>query len=332
MICKTVNLCKEDLRSLKALLWNYLYHLLRRYNGIEHEKYIEYVIEILKTSSFESKKHILILAKHSAKTDGLIMLKKLDWDFRYFGIPMGRIEYLIANGAYQKSVNIKIRLLRTLFQECKCENVRHLTARVDIEDISSIHALEETGFKLMTTEHIGIIDKKSSQFLQIKPVNGLIIRKFRKSDLAEIVKIGKDISSSVYSRFAFDPGLRFDKSRRYYIKVTQNIYSYADRIFVGVKDNKIIGFIAYKLFDELFTKIIKRKMAFVVLGGILSSQRRKGIGTFIFGNADRFLLKEVDAIMGRVYLHNIPMFEFIKKQRDVYQSLTIQHCFHKFLE
>lgn len=131
---------------------------------------------------------------------GVAEWRTLEWDTEQFGIAAARLELLEACGSYAESRAAKQKLLASVLVQCREAGIRHLSARVDTADFTTIHVLEEAGFEL--------IDGIQTFLL---PLNGNHTsappgsRLFEPKDLPEVLEIGR--TAFIFDRFHADPAL-----------------------------------------------------------------------------------------------------------------------------
>ena len=86
----------------------------------------------------------IVLETRDGDRVAVAVARVLDWDSGFFGVPMGRIEYLLASD----SEMLRAALDRAL-DALAARGVRHVSARVDVADIGGMAVLESAGFRLM---------------------------------------------------------------------------------------------------------------------------------------------------------------------------------------
>ena len=127
--------------------------------------------------------------------------RTLDWDTGEFGMLAARLDVLEASGAYDEARAQKRELLAKVLDQCRAAGIRHLSARVDTGDFTTMHALEEAGFELIDgIQTFGI--SLNGNHAPLPPGTRL----FEPSDLAEVLEIGR--TAFIYDRFHADPSLR----------------------------------------------------------------------------------------------------------------------------
>lgn len=124
----------------------------------------------------------------------------LAWDTEQFGIPAARLELLEACGSYTQSRAEKHRLLVLVLDQCRRFGVKHLSARVDAGNFTTIHALEEANFELM--DGIQTFRLRLNGNHTSRPFG---TRLFGPKDLSEVLEIGR--TAFIFDRFHADPML-----------------------------------------------------------------------------------------------------------------------------
>ena len=115
----------------------------------------------------------------------------LPWDSEQFGFPAARLES-----------GVDAARLPFILEECRRAGIRHLIARVDASDLSTIHALEGEGFQLLDGIQTFERDFDGDQWPE--PA-GLVVHRFRPSHRAQVVAIAR--RAFVYDRFHADASL-----------------------------------------------------------------------------------------------------------------------------
>lgn len=124
----------------------------------------------------------------------------LEWDTAEFGMAAARLDTLEATGDYTEARTRKREVLGQVLDECREAGIRHLSARVDTGDFTSIHALEEAGFELIDgIQTFGL----SLDGNHASPPSGT--RLFEPSDLPQVLEIGR--TAFIFDRFHADPAL-----------------------------------------------------------------------------------------------------------------------------
>lgn len=169
----------------------------------------------------------------------------LDWDTRQFGFPAARLELLNAFGSYTEARARKEELLAAVLEECRTARIRHLSARVDTGDLTSIHALEKAGFELID----GIQTFRLSLYGTCHP-QPTGTRLFGPGDLPEILEIGR--TAFVFDRFHSDPALTTATADQVNESWTRNCCEggSADAVIVAEDSGHVASYVTCKVDRE----------------------------------------------------------------------------------
>mgnify|MGYP001596271299 CR=1 FL=1 len=169
---------------------------------------------------------------------GTAAWRTLEWDTEQFGIRAARLDLLDAPGSYAEARAEKRELLASVLDQCREAGIRHLSARVDTGDFSTIHALEEAGFEL--------IDGIQTFLL---PLNGNHTaappgtRLFEAGDLPEILEIGR--TAFIFDRFHGDPALAPSVADQVNENWTRNccLGIAADAVVVAEEEGRVVSYV-----------------------------------------------------------------------------------------
>ena len=173
---------------------------------------------------------------------GAATWRKLEWDTQQFGFPAARLELLDAYGSYADAHGQKRKLLSAVFEECREAGIRHLTARVDTGDFTSIHALEEAGFQLI--DGIQTFQLSLQDDCPLPPAGA---RLFEPGDLPEILEIGR--TAFTFDRFHADPALCAAVADKVNENWTRNCCegSAADAVVVAEESGRVASYVTCKI-------------------------------------------------------------------------------------
>ncbi len=220
----------------------------------------------------------VLVAKEENEIVGLVSLKRSDWDTKHFGIEISKIGHLLATGDYLRSYSIKRRLVSALISKCERELLLHVSARVSKEDLSSIHALEDSRFKLMDVLVTYSVDlRKISPLSMEKKFN---VRKFRSEEIPLLSQIALHCfqdSALATDRFHADPVLPKEKSGEVYSKwlISSSIDPSSD-VLVAEIDGRPVGFNVCNVVGSLSDSIGLR-LGNMVLTAVEPSARNQSV-------------------------------------------------------
>lgn len=237
----------KDIDKIHGLITSYKFCNYRTYRLIDKDRLAEYRMSQILELLNDNRNRVLV-AENEKEVIGLVVLRLLPWDTKFFGFTMGKLDYLVSMGGYEKSITIKRYLLSSLMAVCRREKFIHLNCRVDIEDISSLHALEENGFRIMDTMVTFAFDCRKPKISYLRSIYR--VRNFKKSDLPYLIDIAE--SSFSKDRFHLENSIPKEKANSLYGEWIRNS-SHKDHILVSVNSaDTPVGFFTHRLFGRLF--------------------------------------------------------------------------------
>jgi RimJ/RimL family protein N-acetyltransferase len=200
-----------------------------------------------------------------------VVARRLAWDSGFFGVPMARIEYLVATdpAACREA-------LRACLASLRAEGVRHVAARVDVADLAAIALLEDHGFRLRDA----LVTYASRPGKEpAKPVRSRgRIRPFRDDDVPELLDITREAFRDFRSRFHADPALPRDRVDGFYEEWARQSFAgvMADRVIVSEgSTGTVLGYLAFRRREP-----VSALAGIPVFGGGLGACRRSSPGAF----------------------------------------------------
>ncbi len=190
-----------------------------------------------------------LFAKDSKGLCGVASLVDLNWDSKYFGLAMAEIRHFIAKYDSINKFDVYRFLLSAIIQQCKNKDIKHVSIKVDSGDLVAVHALEKKGFLLNGAHLTYVFDFRKIHMPVFKDF--CHIRPYKKSDLPVLLEIAKKYPP--ISKYSNDPGLPRDKVDKLYVEWVKNACNslIADCVLVAERNNKVVGFISFKINDEL---------------------------------------------------------------------------------
>ena len=169
---------------------------------------------------------------------GVAEWRRLQWDTEQFGFPAARLDLLDAHGSYVECRACKRDLLASVLHECREAGIRHLSARVDTSDLSTIHALEEVGFELIDGIQTFLLPLDGNH---ASAPSGT--RLFDPRDLPEVLEIGR--TAFVFDRFHADPALSPAVADRINESWTRNccLGTAADAVVVAEEEGRVASYV-----------------------------------------------------------------------------------------
>lgn len=310
----------KQIYKINDLIKDYPFSDYRFYN-IPKEKLYRYSYNQFLKLAMDKNAWVFVNIERK-KINGISILRCLQWDTRHFEMRMGGIEYLIAQGFYWNNRKIKNKLLSFMLRFCQERKIFHLSAKIDANDISSIHVLEKNGFKLMDTS-ITYIFSKNKKIPNLRSLYK--VRNFRKGDLNTLVDLAK--RSFRRHRFYFDPFIPSNKADDLYGEWLKNYCKnpLIHKVLVAERNKKVVGFFAYRL-----NKDIERAMGYKIASrGLLSvSPKAKGAFVSLAKAACHDVILNYDFGEFDTQINN---FETIKMcQRFGLDLIRVKYIFHRW--
>ncbi len=168
--------------------------------------------------------------------------RALEWDSRFFDVPMGRVEYLLASDSQLLPV-----ALEQIVDALVARGVRHVSARVDVADIALMAVFESGGFHLMDALVTYTTRPRKEPPNVVREVGA--IREFRPEDGPELLEIAEEAYRDFKGRFHLDPHLPNDRCNAFYLEWARQCVgsAMADMILVSEgADGRLLGFLAFK--------------------------------------------------------------------------------------
>ena len=191
---------------------------------------------------------VVSLAEHDGHR-AMAIARFLEWDSRFFGVPMARIEYVLA-----PSPALTAAALDAAIEALRSRGARHISARVDVADIESIGVCEANGFRLMDTLVTYITRPRKEPPNEVKEVGR--IRPYRAEDADSIVEITAEAYRGFRGRFQLDANIPKERADAFYVEWARQCVGsrMADMIVVSeAADGRILGYLAFRRREPVST-------------------------------------------------------------------------------
>lgn len=276
MRLKVSSLNRDRIKEVISLIQSYRYKPYHSYPDLSEEQITEYFLKEVSNLILESRKNFIFTTEKEGRIVGLAIIEKLPWDTEFFGIKMAKISHLIGYGSYQNAFDIKNELLTYISTLCLKEDIKFLSIKVNIGDYSSIHCLEEHGFRIMSTCATYLMEKeKYLAKYRDKITSNCTIRPYQDKDFSNLIAISK--GSCVKSHFKADPSISQEKASDLYNEWIKNsCKGLVDEVIVIEADNKVIGCATFDI-DKKFSTWFGYKLGRTPLIVFSKSVRGKGL-------------------------------------------------------
>jgi RimJ/RimL family protein N-acetyltransferase len=263
---------------------------------------------------------------------GLVTYSKLEWDSTHFGMPMGAVRDVIMSEKLPNLVKIKKGAITLALSELRKKGITHVSTKADIYDITTVHALEMAGFRLMGTTIIYAFDFRRFQIPEFEDQCTLRLAKVEDEDtLIRIAAISFSKTRVSEDRFHSDPDLPEEKSNALYIEWIRNSIEgeIADAIIVAELEGKPVGFTTVENFraraDEVGVNI-----GALLLSAVLPEARGRGVYTSMIKKGLEYLRPKVGIVELGTQITNFPVQKAWSKLGFKLASGT--YAFHRTLQ
>lgn len=259
---------RDRLSALDSLLARYPYHDFRHYPRFPPEARTRALIHELEAATAHGT---LLAAWAGDDPVGVGFVEPLAWDTSFFGLPMGRIGPLVVDAQGQQGLD---PLLDALLKAAGDLGLRHLAVKVDCGHLEAVQALEARGFRLMDCLVTYLYDTQD-------PPPGtkqlVLVRDYRTGDRETVLAIAERMYGNYAGRFARDPWLPPEATRRFYVEWVRNACAgeMADRFLVGERGGRVVSFLAYRRIPSVFEATGIR-----IAGQGISAVLPEGIGSY----------------------------------------------------
>lgn len=287
---------KEDLADIQSLLEGYKFKPFQGYPNSSEAKITSYLLQHISNLLSHSRDNSILMAReHGAGVVGVATLERLSWDTQHFGVKMARIGHLISRGSYEHELFIKDQLLSAILDLCKKEEIVFMSAKPNARDLSSVHRLEENGFRLMSTYQNYLLDK--IDYLPERRANGESLctnRPFEQKDLSSILSLAR--GSFGITHFYADCRLPRSRCDDLYVEwVRKSCEGFVKEVTVIEVDGHVAGFATFDI-DESFLHFMGPRLGRFVLCAISPRFRGRGVFRSHVNQAADNYLRKVDLI------------------------------------
>jgi len=229
-----------DLPVVEPLVRSYPFKSYRNYRVLaRHAQSAVMMAEITDTIT---RREGVVLHLRGDEADAVVVARALEWETEFFGIPMGRIEYLLASDR-----SVLPNALERAVDALRERGVRHVSLRVDVADIETMALVEAHEFRLMDSLVTYTTRPRKESPNVVRELGS--IRHFRPSDGPELLAIAAHAYSGFRGRFHLDPHIANDRCDSFYVEWARQSIAMimADMILVSEgADARLLGFLAFR--------------------------------------------------------------------------------------
>jgi hypothetical protein len=254
-----------------------------------------------------------------------LVLRPLSWDSEFFGVPMGRVDYLLRAGEDPRGA--MAAAVAAGSEESRRRGIHHLAARVDVADMDGIEAFETHGYGLKDALISYFHDVKRERLPEMRAMG--VVRPFRAEDTNEVVDIAREAYRDFRGRFHFDRHLPLDRSNELYVEWARRCCTgeMADVVYVTESSGgRLIGFSAIRKLEP-----VSSIGTMPLYGGGLGACRPDSHGAF--GALVRAVVHDAkDRGAGldiQTQSHNFPAVRLY--EQTGFEYMRVEYTFHAWL-
>jgi L-amino acid N-acyltransferase YncA len=185
---------------------------------------------------------------------------------------MGRLDLVMRAGT---SAPERTAVVDAAVDAARAQDVRHLTARVDVADLESLAVLESRGFRTMDALATNILRRGRDEAREVRPVGPL--RPATAADAEAVLAITREAYQGYRGRFHLDPHLPADRADAFYEEWARQCLAgtMADVVMVSADSTgRVIGYLAHRRREPAST------IGTPIYGGGLGACRRDAPGAY----------------------------------------------------
>ena len=236
---------------------------------------------------------------------GFIQMSWLEWDTHHFGFESWRLDHLGVWGSSSKSAIAEALVQRAIETVC-AQGCQYIQARMPLDNLPVIHALESTGFRTVEVSTTWMFDLTQSPIPPKRHPD--MIRDFQLDDTEALIELARAVYTPTPDRFHMDPHLSSKASDELYAEWMRNSCSgqLADHIAVAESDGKAVGYATLRHYGD-HDGFCNVRIAQLGLGGMLPDFRNRGIVTdLVIHNLEWLDRRQADFCFVGTQGNNIP--------------------------
>ena len=215
----------------------------------------------------------------NSEISALGRLLQLQWDSSFFNFKVAKITDL-----YGTQFSEKFALLKEIKTFAKNEDYKLIVCRVDASDISSVHALEQLGFKWVDGMNIFLCDRNKKHF-EFSPTT------CGDENISVVTNGNHDFSNKIQElvlsfakkgRLNNDPRILPSQVERFYLSLFDSLVKKdGSLMLVSKKNNKIVGF-ALGVEDTGLQKYLTNSLGYLWMISVDKTLAGQGVGRRLF--------------------------------------------------
>lgn len=207
---------------------------------------------------------------------GFAQFGKLDWDSHHYGFDVWGMKHVGFWGTTETRATAGDTLCAAVVDETKGQGAATIHARVPLDNIGAIHALENSGFRVMEVQTLWLFD------LHKQPIpaycSGFEQHEMRPENATEAIELARHAYTGTPDRFHADPHLAEPLSDALYADWIRNCISgqEADYMTVTMDRDRVIGYGTLRYWGDQ-DGCCNVRIGQLLLGAVDPAYRERGV-------------------------------------------------------
>jgi ribosomal protein S18 acetylase RimI-like enzyme len=239
---------------------------------------------------------------------GLLAAQPEPWDTEHFGFGCARVGWIFLAGEGPARFRTLSGLCRQLRAWCAREQMRLVVGKVDCADVAAVQALEESGFRVVTSELVWT--RVGSAPPPGRRGGAVCVERVAGRDFPGIEAIGGVFYSD---RFHADFRLPRAACDALWGRTLVNACrGFADQVIVAHRSGTPLGAIVCKL-DQEAAGVLGRPVCVFFLVGVAAQAQGQGLGSALMAEALAWAAGHTDLVEVGTQAHNLAAIRLYQK-------------------
>lgn len=300
----------ENWAQISSLIERWPFKPLAGYPDVSSPSLFELTAgRVIRTLQSETEAAWMMTREDEAR--GFASLSLLPWDSQQIGFAAARLNYLVAEGSYPQQHEIKKALLQHVLNEATRRGIWHLSVRVDSNDLSSLHVLEEAGF--ITVDSILTFAINLSDHRSDAANYNFNIRTACSDDADRAAALA--LRAYTKDRFHSDPLINKEHADQLHSTWIRNscLGTAADVVLIAEDDQDLLGYVTCKIQRDTAARI-GHSVGTIVLVASDEKAQGRGVGqAMTLAALDWFQQNGCDVVEVGTQLRNITASRLYQK-------------------
>jgi len=282
---------------------------------------------------FADESSIAFASIVSGTINGFLLYNDSPWDSQITGRRIGIVKHLAVSSDPRVGVEILRGLIDELTRSLGKRGTQCVVCKVQSDELSIAHALEQQGFLLMDTlqDFVFEFSRTAIETIDLPRRDGqLKIRQAKPADLPALTAINERAFADYFGRYHADPQMPQGTATKIYIEWVRSAFrGWADWILVAEVDDKIAGYGLWRRALKAEEKNSLR-IAHYDLGATDPQFRGRGLRTVLTLEGMGIARDFAQYLIGPVHVSNYPAQHTLQKLG--WRISGARHSFHKWLK